>query len=238
MKLSFIIPALNEEKLIGQTLRQFDLLKGKYDYEVIVADGGSQDHTRAIAKKLGASVYVVQTVKNIAIGRNLGAKHANGDLFIFCDCDTLFEDILSFVELIINVFQNKKLVAATLKIQTFPNERIWKDQIFHFFLNNVIQLSIFLNIPFSTGHCQVVRREDFWVVNGYDENRSHGEDSFLFKKLSKIGKLSFIKNCTILESPRRYRKVGYFNLIKDALLSIFKQIFMKKNHIKEWERIN
>ena len=46
---SVIIPALNEEKLIEQTVRQFsDVVKEKYDVEVIVSDGGSTDNTLSI----------------------------------------------------------------------------------------------------------------------------------------------------------------------------------------------
>lgn len=239
MKISFIIPARNEEKLIGQTIQQFDLLKNKYDYEVIVSDGNSLDQTRAIAKELGAKVYVEKVTKNIAAGRNLGARHSNSDLFVFCDADTLFEDVLSFAKTVTDLFKDEKLVAATMKIQVFPNERTWKDHIFHFILNNVHRLSIALGVEFSGGQCQVVRGTHFWRVGGYDEDRAHGEDSFLFKKLSEIGKIQFIKECTILESPRRYRQIGHFKLIKMALISIImQQFFNKKDYLEEWERTN
>ena len=52
MEISFIIPALNEEKRIERVIKQFDKLDRK-QIEVIVADGGSEDKTVKIAKKLG-----------------------------------------------------------------------------------------------------------------------------------------------------------------------------------------
>ncbi|NQZ74996.1 MAG: glycosyltransferase [Ekhidna sp.] len=238
MKLSFIIPALNEEKHITQTLQQFQALEGHFDFEIIVADGDSTDKTRDIAETMGANVYVENIVRNIAAGRNLGAKKAQGDLLIFCDCDTLFENISSFTTKVINSFQDNNIIAATLKIQVFSNERNWKDRAFHLMLNNVIRSSIALGAPFSCGNCQIVRKEEFWRVDGYDETKAHGEDSFLFKKLSKIGKILYFSECVIYESPRRYRQLGHLSLIRQALLSIFKQHFFKKNHLNEWERVN
>ena len=50
-KISIIIPTLNEEKLITQTLKQFDCdIKKNFGLEVIVSDGGSTDSTLEIAR--------------------------------------------------------------------------------------------------------------------------------------------------------------------------------------------
>jgi glycosyltransferase involved in cell wall biosynthesis len=87
MQISIIIPALDEEKRIGKVVKQFSKVKG--DFEVIVADGGSNDKTVEIAKKEGAKVYSnIRENQNIAKNRNLGAKKAKGEILIFCDADT------------------------------------------------------------------------------------------------------------------------------------------------------
>ena len=51
MKLSFVIPAYNEEKYIGQCLQSiFDEMKGaSHDVEIIVANNNSTDRTKEIA---------------------------------------------------------------------------------------------------------------------------------------------------------------------------------------------
>lgn len=100
MRYSIIIPTLNEEKLLQPLLLLLnnDYLKKKFDYEVIVSDGGSTDKTLSIAKKYSDIVIINNENKkqNIAIGRNLGAKKAMGDILIFLNGDILIKDLNLF----------------------------------------------------------------------------------------------------------------------------------------------
>ena len=88
--ISFIIPAYNEEALIGRTLEaltQAAQLMGA-PYEIVVADDASSDRTTDIAHTLGARVVRVDR-RQIAATRNAGAREAIGDKLIFVDADTL-----------------------------------------------------------------------------------------------------------------------------------------------------
>jgi glycosyltransferase involved in cell wall biosynthesis len=90
-KVSFIIPALNEEKRIPILINSIKKLDKNYNYEIIVADNNSTDKTREIAEIMGATVIrnskdVPKTIANI---RNTGASIALGEIFIFCDADTI-----------------------------------------------------------------------------------------------------------------------------------------------------
>jgi len=236
MKLSFIVPALNEEKFIERVIRQFDVLNGQFEFEVIIADGGSTDRTREIAQAFEAKVVIEDQVQNIAAGRNAGAKAASGDLLIFCDADTLIENVNLFAYRVVALFKDKNVIAAIPQLKIFPEERIWKDKLYHTFFNSFLRFSFFIKSPFSFGQCQVVRASAFDQVGGYDEDRTHAEDSFLIKKLNKIGTLKFLSDCTILESPRRYRKIGYLNSIRIGIVSAAMQILFKKNYVQKWER--
>ena len=89
-KISIIIPALNEEKLIFQILDQFDSgLKEKYDLEIIVSDGGSKDSTLQIVDGLADKVLIHKEKykQNISRGRNQGALNSLGDVLIFLNAD-------------------------------------------------------------------------------------------------------------------------------------------------------
>ncbi|MFC1747512.1 glycosyltransferase [Pseudomonadota bacterium] len=91
MLISFIIPALNEESNIGQTLtsiNSFEKQSDKHSTEVIVIDNGSTDDTVNIAERLGAKV-MIEPEATIAGLRNHGASIAKGDVFIFLDSDVL-----------------------------------------------------------------------------------------------------------------------------------------------------
>src|SRR5216117_1891670 len=97
--ISIIIPTLNEEKLLARMLQQFrpELIK-KYDIELVVSDGGSMDSTIAIAKQHTRTVVenTAGTKQTISLGRNIGAQHARGEIFVFFNADTLVKDIDRF----------------------------------------------------------------------------------------------------------------------------------------------
>jgi glycosyltransferase involved in cell wall biosynthesis len=88
--ISFVIPAWNEESVLGPTLEALAVAARPLDLpsEVIVADDGSTDRTTEIARKHGARVVSVQH-RQISATRNAGAREARGDLLIFIDADTI-----------------------------------------------------------------------------------------------------------------------------------------------------
>ena len=88
MKLSFIIPAWNEETLIGLTIKSIQQSADDFEFEIIVADDASDDRTPEIAKELGAIVVPCNN-RQIGLTRNDGAVVATGDLLIFVDADTI-----------------------------------------------------------------------------------------------------------------------------------------------------
>jgi len=87
--ISFIVPAYNEERLIGGTLAALhDAMAGlRRAYEIIVVDDNSSDQTATIATQFGARVVHV-CVHQIAATRNAGACQAAGEIFFFVDADT------------------------------------------------------------------------------------------------------------------------------------------------------
>jgi glycosyltransferase involved in cell wall biosynthesis len=91
--ISFIIPAYNEERLLGSTVRAVHAAARTLGepYEVVVADDASTDQTAARAEHSGARVIPVAH-RQIAATRNAGARAAKGDLFIFVDADTLVNE--------------------------------------------------------------------------------------------------------------------------------------------------
>ena len=86
--LSIIIPTKNEEYYLPKLLESIKRQDYK-NYEIIVADAGSKDKTRDVARKSGCKV-----VKGglPSIGRNNGAKYAKGELLLFLDADTVLPE--------------------------------------------------------------------------------------------------------------------------------------------------
>jgi glycosyltransferase involved in cell wall biosynthesis len=91
--ISIIIPALNEERVIGKCLDALTRITYRRDkIEVIVVDNGSCDSTIAIARSYTdvlPIIVVEQTDMHISAMRNAGARLANGSVLAFLDADCL-----------------------------------------------------------------------------------------------------------------------------------------------------
>jgi len=107
MKISIIVPAFNEEKLISETLRRITLATAAFsgrgwDSELIVCDNNSTDQTAALARVAAAQV-VFEPVNQIARARNTGAAASTGDWLLFIDADShpgpeLFADVAEAIQ--------------------------------------------------------------------------------------------------------------------------------------------
>lgn len=95
-KISVLIPAYNEEQLIGEVIdavhQSFAALPSRR-YEIVVCDNNSTDSTAQIALSKGARV-VFEPHNQIARARNTAAKNAQGNWLIFLDADTFLSSAL------------------------------------------------------------------------------------------------------------------------------------------------
>jgi rSAM/selenodomain-associated transferase 2 len=85
MKLSIILPVLNEAQQLPHALERLDPPRER-GVEVIIVDGGSEDGTLAVAARGGARV--VRSPRGRARQMNAGARVACGDIFLFLHVDT------------------------------------------------------------------------------------------------------------------------------------------------------
>ncbi|HXR07612.1 MAG TPA: glycosyltransferase, partial [Candidatus Acidoferrum sp.] len=107
MKISVVIPAFNEEKLLGATLGSIQAGGAAFadlgwTMEIIVCDNHSTDATAALARAAAARV-VSEPVNQIARARNTGAAAADGDWLIFVDADSrpgreLFAEVAAAIQ--------------------------------------------------------------------------------------------------------------------------------------------
>ncbi|HEY1286720.1 MAG TPA: TIGR04283 family arsenosugar biosynthesis glycosyltransferase [Burkholderiales bacterium] len=86
LKLSIVIPALNEAERIEAALQALAPLRRR-GCEVIVVDGGSADRTRELAVPL--CDRILSSARGRAVQMNAGARHASGDALLFLHVDTL-----------------------------------------------------------------------------------------------------------------------------------------------------
>jgi glycosyltransferase involved in cell wall biosynthesis len=92
VRISIVVPAFNEEKLIGDSLREMKRASCAFnergwEWELIVCDNNSTDRTAELARAEGAMV-VFEKVNQIARARNTGARAASGGWLLFVDADS------------------------------------------------------------------------------------------------------------------------------------------------------
>ena len=233
---SIIIPTLNEESLIAETIAQFYNIKNKYEIEIIVADSMSTDNTVEIAKRYTDKVvvYAKSDLCNISKARNLGALKAKNDVLIFLDADIIIKDTELFMEKVINVFKNKRIVATTPKILVDPKKENLSDKVVHSLISLISNILNSLGFGYSRGGCQIVKSKYFNKIDGYNEAFIAGEDVDLFRRLRQFGKTSISNNITVYESPRRYRKFGYMNVLFNWFMNWFFTLTLKRSFSTKW----
>lgn len=102
MKLSVVIPTLNEEECIGQVMDElYAALEGKVEYEIVVVDGMSQDRTREIAHAKGA-VVVQEARRGYGRAYKTGFAKARGEVIATMDGDCTYpaESIIPLMEML------------------------------------------------------------------------------------------------------------------------------------------
>jgi hypothetical protein len=107
VRISVVVPAFNEQKLIVDSLRSIKEAAGSFqelgwETELIVCDNNSTDATAELARKEGA-IVVFELVNQIGRARNSGAAAATGDWLIFVDADShpsraLFREVAAQIE--------------------------------------------------------------------------------------------------------------------------------------------
>lgn len=106
MRISVVVPAFNEERLLGATLEAIKAAARAFDgaggWDLVVCDNNSTDRTAEIARAAGATV-VFEPHNQISRARNRGAAVASGEWLVFVDADStpsrgLFEDLREAIE--------------------------------------------------------------------------------------------------------------------------------------------
>lgn len=225
--ISVIIPTFQEEKSIGKILAR--LKKVSTPIEIIVVDGGSQDKTTQIAKHFTDKVYVTSK-RGIAHGKNLGTKHAGGDILIFLDTDVIFP--MDFAEKTLKVFEDTSVVGATCNIM--PVQAGVGSMAFFYFYNQVLKFLSKIR-PHARGEFFAVRKEIYNYAHGFDETMPCLEDHELAIRLGKLGKFAFISDLTVYESLRRFKRLGFWHVIGTWFTDYIAFMVRGKPFSKAWQ---
>ena len=175
--------------------------------------------------------------QNISMGRNQGAWVAQGDVLIFLNADVIIEDPNKFFSLMLNAIGGDQIVAATCNVNIYPAQERISDWMFHNFFNGYFWLLNLLGMGMGRGECHVIKTEVFKKVNGYNETMAAGEDYELFLRLHRLGKIKFVRQLTVFESPRRFRKYGYLWISILWFINALSVFLFDRSMVDEWKPV-
>jgi glycosyltransferase involved in cell wall biosynthesis len=186
---SFIIPALNEEKHIGRCLKSIEELMRPPEVrgiEVIVVDNQSTDRTVEVSKEFGAEVVMVSP-GHASRARNAGAQAAHGDWLAFIDADCELDDNW-LTTCAAHVLGNSQVVAVAGAMRAPNRDATWVERTWYDLACAPPDLSV-KQVRWLPTFNLLVRRDAFQHAGGFNDTLATCEDCDLGYKLVDIGKL-------------------------------------------------
>jgi len=202
-RLSVVIPTLNEAELLPGLLDRLAEQTRRPD-EVVVADAGSLDRTRAIARRRGA---IVTEGGRPSAGRNAGARMATGEVLLFLDADVMPE--LCFVERGLREFVAGAYGAATCLLDA-PSDRV-SDKLSVGFSNLYMRL-VQPHSPHAPGFCIFASRTVHNAIGGFDETLALAADHDYAQRAALRSPFGVLSSVRIPHSLRRLEKEGVARL--------------------------
>jgi glycosyltransferase involved in cell wall biosynthesis len=203
MRISVIVPAFNEERLIGESLRHINaalsaFTRRDWETELVVCDNNSTDRTGELARAAGARV-VFEPVNQIARARNRGAEATTGDWLIFVDADSqpsaaLFDDVAAQIE------SGRCLAGgSTIKLEGGYRSGDFVTGLW----NNVSRM-----LRWAAGSFIFCERAAFRKVGGFNMELFASEEIDLSKRLKKLArterkKIVILRHHPIVTSARK-----------------------------------
>lgn len=208
MKISIIIPTLNEENFLPKLLESIKTQTFK-PFEVIVIDAGSTDKTVEIAKKYNTKV--INSSPPVGNQRNIAGQNAKGELLIYLDADTLLDK--NFIKRIKTKFKKNQIDIACPIYS--PETKKLSIKLFFTFLNSIFFLTQGF-LPSGAGMCIIVRKSFFDECGGFDKSAKF-DDILFIRKAAKKGKFKFVLN-KVYASDRRFLKYGIYKTMATYLV--------------------
>lgn len=225
-KISVLLPTYNCAHLIEEAITSV-LNQSFYDFELLIIDDGSKDHTAEIVSKFLDDQRVTYHYKeNTGLGNtlNYGINLAKGAYIIRMDADdisvpTRFEKLFNFME------QEEEVVACGSGISYFIHNHL-EEQTYSLSLplDNDSIVSGLLNLSHSLCHASLIfRTETAREIGGY-EIPGIGEEWDFFLQLSKKGQLRNLEEALYIVrlNPSSVTSIRYLECYLNNKFSIFR----------------
>lgn len=205
--ISVIIPAYNEEQLIGRCLSSLANQDFTKPYEIIVVNNNSTDKTVQVVKKFHVTL-ISETVQGVVAARQRGLSIARGEIVVGADADCVYpQDWLRRLYIPFTRDEHVAAVGGPARAEPTP---YWAYLIYKYGFQLVYWVYRLTGVVFYMGAFNFAfRRQTFLDLGGYKTYLDFGGDEWdPLERLRKVGKIVFDPKLIINVSTRRYR-VGF-----------------------------
>ena len=218
MKISFVIPAFNEEAYIGECLESIfkEAKDKKYNLEIIVVDNASTDNTAKVASSFKGVKVIHEPKKGLVSARKAGYLVSKGELIANVDADTKLTK--GWIDRAISEFKNRKLagLSGPFIYYDLPENNKLMVRIFYYYAFSLYILNryIFNRGSMLQGGNFVVRRTALEKIGGFDDEHFsfYGEDADIAMRLHAAGDVKWTFSFPIYSSGRRIAAEGPFTM--------------------------
>lgn len=209
MRISIIIPTLNEEKSLLTLLPFLKKNDGEGQLEIIVCDGGSTDHTKSIVEFFDMQ-FIACKQKGRPFQMNEGAAMAKNEILYFLHADTFPPS--SFVD---DIFQGIKegFEAGCFQYQFDSDRKLLQRQ---------ARLTRLPYLIFRGGDQSLyITKSLFEKINGFDPHYFVMEDYDMIRRLRKHTRFKIIPKQAVVSARKydhnSYVRVNFANVVVFSL---------------------
>lgn len=234
-RISVVIPAFDEEKLLPRLLSSIDAARARYRagaeaVEVIVADNASTDATASIARDAGARVVRVEK-RRIAAARNGGAAVARGSILAFIDADTTMHA---------ETFNAIDAAMATSRFAGGATGWEFERNSTGLAATRFVAGTLVTGLLRMEGAVVFCSREAFDAVGGYNEAKNVAEDVEFYRavraygKRNGLGMLMGARDAKATICTRKFDEHGDWHMFYMAWWPLLKRKSMKRIVAEYW----
>jgi cellulose synthase/poly-beta-1,6-N-acetylglucosamine synthase-like glycosyltransferase len=228
MQLAFVIPAYNEEALIGKCVESVLAevkRSGRTDVDVVVVNNNSTDRTAEIACAYAGVRVVDEREKGLVAARDGGFKATTAELVANIDADTIVPK--GWLDVVFRAFERDPNLVCISGPYLYYDLSTWNRFLVSFFYALTFLIYVLNRHILRVGSVvqggNFVFRRDAWIrAGGYNRAiKFYGEDTDVAVRLSKVGSVRWTFRLPMMTSGRRLAEEGVIRTALTYTLNFF-----------------